>query len=88
MTENRRHAPKAFGPPPLYGRLKSRNPFDIIIHVVSSRRRHPEELSMGNALAFRQVPEVEHRQRLVVLADMIFPGEALPEFRLIKVNGG
>lgn len=51
-------------------------------------RRHPEELAVGDALDFWRVLEVEPHQRLVLLAEMTFPGEALLEFRMIGTDGG
>ena len=45
-------------------------------------RRHPGELSVGDALDFWRVLEVEPARRLLLLAEMKLPGEALLDFRL------
>jgi len=45
-------------------------------------RRHPEELRAGDALDFWRVLEVEPARRLLLLAEMKLPGEAVLEFRL------
>lgn len=45
-------------------------------------RRHPDELIPGDALDFWRVLEVEEPKRLLLLAEMKLPGEALLEFRL------
>ncbi|MDD2900970.1 MAG: SDR family oxidoreductase [Syntrophales bacterium] len=50
-------------------------------------RLHPTELKPGDALDFWRVLAVEPPQRLLLLAEMKMPGEALKEFRLTPLNG-
>lgn len=45
-------------------------------------RRHPTEIRVGDALDFWRVLEVEPPQRLVLVAEMKTPGEALLEFQI------
>ncbi len=45
-------------------------------------RRHPTEIGVGDALDFWRVLEVEPPRRLLLLAEMKTPGEALLEFRI------
>ena len=45
-------------------------------------RRHPRQLLAGDALDFWRVLKVEPEQRLLLLAEMKVPGEAILEFRL------
>jgi len=45
-------------------------------------RRHPSKLYVGDALDFWRVLEVDEPRRLVLLAEMKLPGEALLEFRI------
>ena len=45
-------------------------------------RRHPEELRPGDALDFWRVVDVDKEQRLLLVAEMRLPGEALLEFTL------
>jgi hypothetical protein len=45
-------------------------------------RRHPSDLRVGDALDFWRVLEVQPRQRLVLLAEMKLPGEALFDIRI------
>ena len=45
-------------------------------------RRHPDELYAGDALDFWRVLEVEDRTRLLLLAEMKLPGEAILEFQI------
>ena len=45
-------------------------------------RRHPTDLRVGDAVDFWRVLEVEPERRLVLLAEMKLPGEALLEFRI------
>jgi uncharacterized protein YbjT (DUF2867 family) len=45
-------------------------------------RRHPDELYAGDALDFWRVLEVEDRRRLLLLAEMKLPGEAILEFQI------
>ncbi len=48
-------------------------------------RRHPREIRVGDALDFWRVLGVEDQRRLVLLAEMKVPGEALLRFDLRKV---
>ena len=45
-------------------------------------RRHPTEIRVGDALDFWRVLEVEPPQRLLLIAEMKTPGEALLEFQI------
>ncbi len=47
-------------------------------------RRHPIELSVGDALDFWRVLEVEPPNRLLLLAEMKMPGEALLEIQITE----
>lgn len=49
-------------------------------------RRHPDELLPGDALDFWRVLEMEEQRRLLLLAEMKLPGEALLEFRISPVG--
>ncbi len=49
-------------------------------------RRHPTELSVGDALDFWRVLEVEPERRLMLLAEMKVPGEAILEFSLTPLG--
>jgi len=49
-------------------------------------RRHPTELRVGDALDFWRVLEVSPKERLLLLAEMKVPGEALLEFNLHPVG--
>ena len=51
-------------------------------------RRHPSELRSGDALDFWRVLEADPGERLLLLAEMKVPGEALLEFRLQPLDGG
>jgi hypothetical protein len=51
-------------------------------------RRHPKEISAGDALDFWRVLEVEPPHRLLLLAEMKLPGEALLEFQIEQKNDG
>ena len=51
-------------------------------------RRHPSEIGVGDALDFWRVLEVEAPQRLLLVAEMKTPGEALLKFQITpKPNG-
>jgi len=50
-------------------------------------RRHPEQLFAGDALDFWRVLEVEPNRRLLLLAEMKTPGEALLEIKLTPTAG-
>jgi uncharacterized protein YbjT (DUF2867 family) len=45
-------------------------------------RRHPNEIGVGDALDFWRVLEVEPPHRLLLVAEMKLPGEALLEFQI------
>jgi len=49
-------------------------------------RRHPSDLMVGDALDFWRVLEVEPPERLVLLAEMKTPGEAMLEFQITAVG--
>jgi len=49
-------------------------------------RRHPTDLMVGDALDFWRVMEVEPPQRLLLLAEMKTPGEALLEFQITPMG--
>ena len=49
-------------------------------------RRHPTDLGVGDALDFWRVLEVEAPQRLLRVAEMNTPGEALLEFQITPVG--
>jgi uncharacterized protein YbjT (DUF2867 family) len=51
-------------------------------------RRHPAELSIGDALDFWRVLDVQQGERLLLLAEMKLPGEALLEFNLENTLAG
>jgi len=51
-------------------------------------RRHPEQLHIGDALDFWRVLDVKHPYRLILLAEMKLPGEALLNFELVPVEKG
>ncbi len=51
-------------------------------------RRHPVELSVGDALDFWRVLDVQSGERLLLLAEMKLPGEALLEFNLENTLAG
>ncbi len=51
-------------------------------------RRHPEELSYGDALDFWRVVRLEKNKRLKLLAEMKLPGEAVLDFEIIPETDG
>jgi hypothetical protein len=51
-------------------------------------RRDPEELFIGDALDFWRVLDIQKNRRLLLLAEMKLPGEALLEFTLLPVTTG
>ncbi|WP_449243894.1 SDR family oxidoreductase [Desulfobacca acetoxidans] len=51
-----------------------------------SGRRHPSELYVGDALDFWRVLQVEPESRLLLLAEMKVPGEAILEFAIIPLG--
>ena len=50
-------------------------------------RRHPHELRVGDALDFWRVAEVTPGKRLLLVAEMKAPGEAVMEFILEPISG-
>ncbi len=61
---------------------------DLLFGGVGMRkgRRHPTDLAVGDALDFWRVLLVEPDHRLVLLAEMKLPGEAVLEFRLKRLG--
>ena len=51
-------------------------------------RRDPEELFIGDALDFWRVLDIQKTRRLLLLAEMKLPGDALLEFSLSPVTRG
>jgi hypothetical protein len=51
-------------------------------------RRHPSEIGVGDALDFWRVLEIEAPQRLLLVAEMKTPGEALLEFQINSAGNG
>jgi len=51
-------------------------------------RRHPSEIGVGDALDFWRVLEVEAPRRLLLVAEMKTPGEALLEFQITPSANG
>jgi uncharacterized protein YndB with AHSA1/START domain len=51
-------------------------------------RRHPSEIGVGDALDFWRVLEVEPTHRLLLVAEMKTPGEALLEFQITPQASG
>jgi uncharacterized protein YbjT (DUF2867 family) len=51
-------------------------------------RRHPTEIGVGDALDFWRVLEVDPPQRLLLVAEMKTPGEALLEFQISSLANG
>ncbi len=66
---------------------KLRGWFDRFIGGIGFRggRRHPHQLLVGDAVDFWRVLEVEEGRRLMLLAEMKLPGEAILEFALEPV---
>ena len=67
---------------------KLRGGLDRLLGGIGFRggRRHPTELRVGDALDFWRVLEVEPEKRLLLLAEMKLPGDALLEFTLTPVG--
>jgi uncharacterized protein YbjT (DUF2867 family) len=63
---------------------KFRGMLDRLVGGVGLRRgrRHPSEIGVGDALDFWRVLEVEPPRRLLLVAEMKTPGEALLEFQV------
>jgi uncharacterized protein YbjT (DUF2867 family) len=51
-------------------------------------RRHPSDLYTGDALDFWRVLEVDRLNKLVLVAEMKTPGEAVLEFKITPLNDG
>ncbi len=51
-------------------------------------RRHPELLSVGDALDFWRVLDIKPSRRLILVAEMKLPGEAILDIELIPCNMG
>ena len=51
-------------------------------------RRHPSEIYVGDALDFFRVLDVEAPNRLVLLAEMRLPGEAITQFEITPAGPG
>jgi uncharacterized protein YbjT (DUF2867 family) len=51
-------------------------------------RRHTTELRVGDALDFWRILDVAPKERLVLLAEMKIPGEALLEFKIESIGDG
>ena len=51
-------------------------------------RRHPEQLLVGDALDFWRVLEVTPPRRLILVAEMKLPGEAILEFEIVPSGKG
>lgn len=67
-----------------------RGGIDRLIGGIGSRRgrRHPSQLYVGDAVDFWRVLEVDPPHRLLLLAEMKVPGEALLDFRITPVEDG
>jgi uncharacterized protein YbjT (DUF2867 family) len=61
---------------------------DRVVGGVGLRRgrRHPTELRVGDALDFWRVLDVVPQKRLLLLAEMKVPGEALLEFKILPIG--
>lgn len=73
-----------------YGDLlwQLRGLMDSLVGGVGLRRgrRHPEHLLVGDALDFWRVLEVEPPKRLILVAEMKLPGEAIMEFNVVPLG--
>jgi len=69
---------------------KLRGGLDRLLGGIGFRggRRHPTELRVGDALDFWRVLEVEPEKRLMLLAEMKLPGEAILDFSLTATPQG
>jgi uncharacterized protein YbjT (DUF2867 family) len=67
-----------------------RGAMDRLVGGVGLRRgrRHPIELSVGDALDFWRVLEVDPPSKLLLLAEMKMPGEALLEIQITENKNG
>jgi hypothetical protein len=75
-----------------YGNImwRLRGEIDRVAGGVGLRRgrRHPSELMVGDALDFWRVSEIEMPHKLVLLAEMKLPGEALMEIEIRPMENG
>jgi hypothetical protein len=75
-----------------YGNIlwRTRGAIDRFLGGVGLRRgrRHPSELMVGDALDFWRVSEIEVPHKLVLLAEMKLPGDALMEIELRPLENG
>jgi uncharacterized protein YbjT (DUF2867 family) len=75
-----------------YGDLlwKIRGWMDTLAGGVGLRRgrRHPEQLYVGDALDFWRVLEVSPPNRLILVAEMKLPGEAILDFKVVRLEKG
>lgn len=75
-----------------YGNIlwRTRGAIDRFVGGVGLRRgrRHPSELMVGDALDFWRVSEIEVPHKLVLLAEMKLPGDALMEIELRPLENG
>jgi len=73
-----------------YGDLlwRIRGWMDTIVGGVGLRRgrRNPEELLVGDALDFWRVLQIDPPSRLILLAEMKLPGEAILEFQITPIE--
>jgi hypothetical protein len=67
---------------------KLRGSVDRLLGGIGFRggRRHPTDLRVGDALDFWRVLEVEPEKRLMLLAEMKVPGQAILEFTITPVG--
>jgi uncharacterized protein YbjT (DUF2867 family) len=67
-----------------------RGSLDRMVGGVGLRRgrRHPSEIGVGDALDFWRVLKVEPSRRLLLLAEMKTPGEAMLEFQITPGGNG
>jgi uncharacterized protein YbjT (DUF2867 family) len=67
-----------------------RGAMDRLVGGVGLRRgrRHPVDLGVGDALDFWRVLAVDPPERLLLVAEMKMPGEALLEFQIASLNNG
>jgi uncharacterized protein YbjT (DUF2867 family) len=72
------------------GLWKLRGWLDRLLGGIGLRagRRHPTDLRSGDALDFWRVLEADPGERLLLLAEMKIPGEALLEFRIKPLSDG
>lgn len=63
---------------------------DTLVGGVGLRRgrRHPEKLFVGDALDFWRVLKVRSPNRLILVAEMKLPGEAILDFEIVPLDRG